>query len=294
MGQLNLAVVVGQEPGLGALEDAELAALETGCVALRDDPVAPCLDADHADMFVTEKRMEQPDGIRSPADAGDKQVRKPAFALKDLLPSLHPDHAVKIADNHRERVGTQRGADDVMGVFHAGHPVAHRFVDGFLEGCLPGRHGADFRAHQAHPRDVERLPLHIDLAHVNDALHPEAGADRCRRDTVLAGSRFRDDAGFPEPLRQQDLAEGVVDLVGASVEQVLALEVNLRPTEFLRPTVGEIERGWPPDVVFQQIIELGLESGVGLRLGIRLREILQGRHQCLGDEHPPELSEVAF
>ena len=38
---------------------------------------------------------------------------------------------------------------------------------------------------------------------------------------------------LPMRLREQDLAERVVDLVRAGVEQVFALEINLRAAELL-------------------------------------------------------------
>ena len=51
------------------------------------------------------------------------------------------------------------------------------------------------------------------LAHVNDARQSEASASGCRRDAVLAGARFGDDACLAHPQGQQCLAERVVDLV---------------------------------------------------------------------------------
>ena len=228
MGEFDLAVVVGEQPGFRALEDAEFPALETRGVALRDDPVTAGLDPDHADVFIPEERVKQADRVRSAADTSDEHVRQAAFALQDLLPGLDADHAVEIADDHGKRMRAERGADDVMRVLHAGDPVAHGFIHRLLERGLPGGDGADFRTHQAHPGDVERLPFHIHLAHVNDALHPEAGAHRGGGDAVLTGSRFCDDARFPEALREYDLAEGVVDLVRAGVEQVFAFQINFR------------------------------------------------------------------
>ncbi len=94
-------------------------------------------------------------------------------------------------------MGTESGADDVVGVLHAGDPVAHGFIDGFLEGGLSGSDSTDFRTHEPHPGDVERLPFHIDFPHIDHALHPEAGTDRGGGDSMLPSAGFRDDAGFP-------------------------------------------------------------------------------------------------
>ena len=294
MGEFDLAVRVGEQPGLRPLQDAEFSALESRRVALGDDPVAACFNADHADIFIAEERVEQPDRIRSATDAGNEHVWQAPFTLENLLSGFHTDHAVEIADDHRKRMRAERGADDVMRVLHTGDPIAHRLVHRFLERGLAGGDGADFRTHQPHAGDVERLPFHIHLAHVNDAFHPEAGAHRGGGDAVLAGSRFRDDAGFSEPFRQKDLAEGVVDLVGTGVEQVLALQVDFRAAEFFRPPLREIQRGGATDIIFQEIIELRLERGVGLGFLVGFGEILERGHQGLGDEHPSELSEVTL
>ena len=51
---------------------------------------------------------------------------------------------------------------------------------------------------------------------------------------MLTGAGFRDDAGFAHALGEQDLAQTVVDLVGAGVVQFIALEVDLRATQMLR------------------------------------------------------------
>ncbi len=44
---------------------------------------------------------------------------------------------------------------------------------------------------------------------------------------MLAGARLGDDALLAHAQGQQTLADGVVDLVGAGVQQVFALEVDL-------------------------------------------------------------------
>jgi hypothetical protein len=170
---------------------------------------------------------------------------------------------------------------------------AHRLVHRFLERRLAGGHGTDFRAHQPHAGDVEGLPLHVHCAHVNDAFHAETRADGRRRDPVLAGPGFRDDALFPETLRQQDLADRVVDLVGSGVQQVLALEVNFRAAELFGPALREIKRRRPADVVGEQIVEFRLERRVILGRGVGRGKFLQRSHQGFRNEHPAKLAEVA-
>ena len=73
-------------------------------------------------------------------------------------------------------------------------------------------------------KTLRRLPPHVLLAHVDDALQAEARADRGRGDAMLSRAGFGDDAALAHAPRQQHLAEGVVDLVRAGVAEVFALE----------------------------------------------------------------------
>ena len=131
-------------------------------------------------------------------------------------------------------------AEDVMRGADVGDPVAHRLVDGFLERLLPGLHGHDLGAEHFHAIHVERLPLAIHRAHVNHAFQSEHGGDGGGGHAVLAGAGFGDDAGLAHAFGEQDLADGVVDFVRAGVEQVLALEINLRAAEFAREAFGKV------------------------------------------------------
>ena len=91
---------------------------------------------------------------------------------------------------------------------------------------VPNSTGAHLGAEQVHPLDVRRLAPHVLGAHVDDALEAEARADGRGRDAVLAGARLGDDPLLAEPPREHGLAERVVQLVRAGVEQVLALQVE--------------------------------------------------------------------
>ena len=68
---------------------------------------------------------------------------------------------------------------------------------------------------------------------------------------VLAGAGLGDHALLAHPQREQRLAERVVDLVGAGVVEVLALELDLRPAALLAQPLGVIQRRRPADVVLQ-------------------------------------------
>jgi hypothetical protein len=84
--------------------------------------------------------------------------------------------------------------------------------------------GSHLGAEQPHAEHVERLAGHVDLAHVDDALHAEQRGGRGAGDAVLAGTGLGEQTPLAHPLGEQRLTEHVVDLVRAGVVQVLALE----------------------------------------------------------------------
>jgi hypothetical protein len=179
-----------------------------------------------------------------------------------------------------------------MGRAHVRDPVAHGLVDGLLERPLARLDAPDLGAHEAHPEDVERLPLHVDRAHVDDALKAELGADRGRGHAVLAGAGLRYDPLLAHAHGEEGLADRVVDLVGAGVEQVLPLEIDPRAPEVVREALGAVERRRAPREIGEVAPELGLELGIHARLGIHGLELLKGRHERLRNEDAPVRAEV--
>src|SRR5437899_12055401 len=88
------------------------------------------------------------------------------------------------------------------------------------------------------------------LSHVDHAAQIEARRRGRGGDAVLAGARLGDDGGRSHAPGEQALADGVVDLVSAGVEQVFALEEHAtacplreagRLDEWRRPA-GEISQ----------------------------------------------------
>ena len=86
-----------------------------------------------------------------------------------------------------------------------------------------------------------------------------AVATPCWPAPVSAITRF-----FAHALGEQSLAERVVDLVRAGVEQVFALEVDFCAAERFGEALGEVERRGAAGVISEQRVELGLKGGVGL------------------------------
>ena len=147
----------------------------------------------------------------------------------------------------------QHRAEQIVRGADVGDPVAHGFVDGVLERAAAGIDADDFRAEQAHARDVEPLALHVFRAHVDDAFEAQMRGDGGRGNAVLARAGFGDDARLAHAHRQQSLPDAVVDFVRAGVQQVFALEVDARPTELRGQPRGKLQRSGAPGKILEQI-----------------------------------------
>src|SRR5690606_32514059 len=120
-----------------------------------------------------------------------------------------------------------------------------------------------------HPRDVRRLPGNVGCAHVDLAWEAEARADRRNRNAMLPSAGLGDDARLAHATRELNLAEAVVDLVAASVIELIALEVDLRTARFpgcfryvpemLRQAFRIVKRARAAAIVNQQVCQLCLK-----------------------------------
>ena len=176
-------------------------------------------------------RASSPIAFEPPPTQAMREVRQPALDGRELGRRLVADPALEVAHDRRVRVRAHRRAEDVVGVCDVRDPVAHRLVDRVLERRRARRDRADLGAQRAHPEDVRALALDVLGAHVHDARQVEQRARGRGRDAVLAGAGLGDDPRLAEPAGQQRLAERVVDLVGAGVGEVLALEVEPQPRD---------------------------------------------------------------
>ena len=126
-------------------------------------------------------------------------------------------------------------ADHVKCVLDARGPLAKSFIGRVLERLRAARDRMNLRAEQLHNVDVERLALDVQRTHEDVDRYAELRADRRRRHAVLPGTCLGDDPFLPHPLREQPLTDRVVDLVGARMIEILALEEKgrrvVRPDE---------------------------------------------------------------
>ncbi len=173
-----------------------------------------------------------------------------------------------------------RRADHVVGAVDVRDPVADRLADRLLQRAGAGLDRDHLGAQQPHPLDVRLLAANVLAAHVDDALQAEQRAGRRRRHAVLAGAGLGDDPRLAHPPGEQRLADRVVDLVGARVGEVLALQVD-PAVRLLGEALGKVERRRPADEVAVQERELLLEPLVLARLRPGLGELVERRDQRL-------------
>ena len=253
------------------------------------EPLARRLDPDQLDPFVIDEIGENADRVRSPADAGDDRVGKPALNLENLLAGFLADDPLKLAHHQREGVRPRHRAKDIVRIGKARGPVAQRLVDRVLERLAARSDRDHLGPHQLHPEHVERLPRDIVRAHVDLGLEPEQRAGQRGRDAVLTRAGLGDQPGLAHAFRQQPLRQHLVGLVRAAVKQILALEVNPRP---LRSEVATLcQRSRPPGIGGKEILKLRVELGVALCVEERRLELLQRGDEDLGHKGPAEATE---
>ena len=205
--------------------------------------------------------MEDADGVAAAAHAGDHGIGQAAFRFQNLPARLFADDLVKIAHHHRVGMRAQR-ASRAGNAYRATLVTQSRMASlmASFSVRLPLVTPTHFGAEHAHAEDVEPLPAHVLLAHVDHALEAEQRADRGRGDAVLARAGLRDDAPLAHAPGEQRLSQAVVDLVRAGVQQVFALEPDARAAQRFAQALGEIERRRAAGIVAQQVAQVRPET----------------------------------
>ena len=279
----DLTVLVLAEVGLHAVEDAYASGCHGGGSLKGVDAPTGGLAADEADILVPDEVVEGADGVGAAAHTGDDGIGQSALFFQDLLLDLLGDDSLEVPHHLGEGMGTHGGADAVVGVMDAAGPLDHGLVDGILQSGGAALDGNHLRAQQPHPVDIQRLTDGVLLAHEDHALQTHQGGGGGGGDTVLTGAGLGDDALLAHLLGQQGLTEHIVDLVGAGVVQVLALEIDLRAAQILRHLLGVVKPRRTACVVIQQLAELPVELRIVLIVLISGLQLRDGVHQDLGD-----------
>src|ERR1035437_9836920 len=281
VGGEHLAALILQEVAVRTGQPARPAAAERGGVLAAVQTAPRRLDPDQLDVLVVEEGNEHADGVAATADTRHHRSGQAAEPVQACGACLVADDPLQGAHQRRIGVRTDAAADHVMGVADVGHPVADRLVGGVLERARTTVDGHDGGAEEAHPVHVERLAAHVLAAHVHGAAEGRPGAGRCRGHAVLSGAGLGDDAALAHALRQQHLAERVVDLVRAGVEEVLALQPDLRAARRGAQSRRVGHRRGPAGVVPEKGAQLRLERDILERVVHRRLELIERRHDGL-------------
>src|SRR5690606_35265301 len=302
MAVTDLAILILQQIGPVAVKHARLAALERRAMLARVDALAGCFDAVNLHGRIIEEGMEKAHRIGAATDTGNDGIGQPPLALQHLCLCLAPDHGLEVAHHCRIGMGTGDSADQIVGVLDIRYPVPQRFVHRIFQRARAGSNRNNFRAEKLHAEDVRLLPFNVGCAHVDDTGKAEACANGCGRHTMLARTRFRDDARLAHAPRKQDLAKAVIDLMAAGMVQLVTLEIDFRAaiparrssdtTEMFRQPLGEIERARATHIVALHEIDFCLKGGIGFRRLIGFFKIEHERHQCFGDKASAEYAET--
>ena len=252
-------------------------------MAGRVQPLTGGLDADQLDAGVIDEVREHADGVGAPTHAGDDRVRQTPCQPQDLGAGLTGDDPVVLAHDRGEGVGAGGRAQKVVGVGEGGGPVAQRLVDGVLERAGAAVHRHHRGAHELHALHVGGLAHDVGGPHVDGAVQSQQGADHGGGRPVLAGTGLGDDALLAHPLGQQGLAQDLVALVSAAVDQVLALEQDAGVA--LQRQVAQLGDGCgAAQVTGHERVQFGGEGGVRLGVDEGVLELVQGRDEQLGHE----------
>ena len=79
----------------------------------------------------------------------------------------------------------------------------------------------DFGTKKTHPVDIRLLPFDIFSAHKDFAFHIEKRTGCCCGNAMLAGAGFGNDFGFAHAFGKKCLTQNIVDLVRASMVQLI-------------------------------------------------------------------------
>ena len=252
----DLALLVGEHRGERAVQDAGARRRRSEAPWRPLSSPSPAASTPISSTSASStKGVKMPIALEPPPTQAITRVGQRALGGERLLARLVADHPLQVADQRRIGRRADRRADHVVGGRDVGDPVADRGADRLLQRPRAGLDRRHLGAEQPHPLDVGRLAADVLGAHVDDALEAEQGAGGGGRDAVLAGAGLGDDPRLAHPLRQQRLADRVVDLVGAGVGEVLALQID-RAADPLGEPLGEVERRRPADEVAPQLLEL--------------------------------------
>ena len=166
-----------------------------------------------------------------------------------------------------------RGTYDVERVGGMTTPVTYGSRAGVGERHVACADGVHLSAEHLHAFDIRVLPFHVCSAHEHLAFHVHQRTHRGRSHAMLPSTCLGDDACLAHPLGQQDLSDGVVDLVCSRVVQVLTFQVEATAV-LLAHAACEVKRRRTAYVVAQQSVVFAFERFALDDGQVRLLQIL--------------------
>ena len=288
----DLTVVVLEHVAHAPVEDADRPRAEGRAVATRGNTVSSRLHTHDPHAAILDEGPEETDGVGSAAHAGHEDVGQLARELPHLRPRLVADDAVEIADHHGIGMRAQGGAEEVVGGPHVGDPVAQRLVDRVLQRLGAALHRNDAGAEELHAEHVEGLSRDVHAPHVDLAFEAEESGRGGGGHAMLARPRLRDDPALAHALREESLAEHVVDLVRAGVAEVFALEIDPGAAAVIGQPLREVERSGTARIGGEELAQAAPEARVLHRLPVRLLQLDERLHERLGDIASAEPAEM--
>ncbi len=171
-------------------------------------------------------------------------------------------------------------------------PVAKSFICSIFQRSCAGRNRNHFGAKQPHARYIDFLPRHVFRSHIHCTFESHHCRNCCRGNTVLTCTGLRDDAGFAEMFREQDLPDCIIDLVRACVAKVFAFQIY--PSLAVLPGQLRCEVQWcrPSDIIPKKGLQLLLKNGIVAGCEIRAFKLQKRADQRFGNETSTEPPEV--
>src|SRR5712691_10010749 len=144
-----------------------------------------------------------------------------------------------------------------------------------------------------HPVHVQFLSVHVLGPHVDLRVQPQSRARHSGSNPVLSRPGFSNDPPLSHFLGQESLAESIVNLVRATMQEILSLQVDPSTSNMATQIGSKIQRCWSSSEMVQPARQLLLEQGIVREPVVRFLKRPQRLHQGLRYILPSVFSELA-
>src|SRR5712692_744847 len=144
-----------------------------------------------------------------------------------------------------------------------------------------------------HPVHVQFLPVHVLDPHVDFRAQSQSGARHSGSNPMLSRPCFSNDPPLPHFPSKESLAESIVDLVRATMQEILSLQVDSSPSNMASQIGSKIQWRRSTSETVQPARQLFLEGGVVGEPVVCLLKRPEWLHQGLRYILPAVFSELA-